>query len=130
MYGCHDPTGRYPVKNRASPSGLPGSLPASLFIEKETVNLTPQESRVREPEDSIPIQTLETVTVSESPQSNSTAISGQEEKSAHPVCVAPGGMKSPCTSAFSVYQNRETMQERDQWLEAIARDNRREKRNG
>jgi hypothetical protein len=68
------------AKSRTLPSGLPGSLPVSLFVEEETANLTPQESRVQEPEDSIPIQTPETVTVSESPQSNSTAISEQKEK--------------------------------------------------
>ena len=114
------------AKSRPLPSGLPGSHPAMLFVEGETANLTPQESRVQEPEDSIPIQTLETVTVSESPQCPATAISGQEEKSAHPVCVAPGGMKSPCTSAMSVYQNIESAQERNEWLDAIARDDRRE----
>ena len=52
------------------------------------MNLTPQESRVREPEDSIPIQTLETVTVSESPQNTRNCKSSAKGKSAHPECVA------------------------------------------
>ena len=116
------------MKNRPLPSGLPGSHPVSLFVEEETVNLTPQESRVREPEDSIPIQTPETVTVSESPQSNSTAISGQKENPLILNALPSGGMKSPCTSAFSVYQNLETEQENNEWLEAIARDDRRERK--
>lgn len=116
------------AKSRTLPSGLPGSLPVSLFVEEETANLTPQESRVREPEDSIPIQTLETVTVSESPQSNSTAISGQKENPLILNALPSGGMKSPCTSAFSVYQNVETAQERNDWLEAIARDDRHDQR--
>jgi hypothetical protein len=110
------------------PSGLPGSLPVSLFVEEETANLTPQESRVREPEDSIPIQTLETVTVSESPQNTATASPGQRENPLILNALPSGGMKSPCTSAFSVYQNRETEQENNDWLEAIARDDRRESR--
>jgi hypothetical protein len=110
------------MKDRPNPSGLSGSHPVSLFVEEETANLTPQESRVREPEDSIPIQTLETVTVSESPQSTATASPGQKENPLILNALPSGGMKSPCTSAFSVYQNVETAQERNEWLEAIARD--------
>jgi hypothetical protein len=116
------------AKSRTLPSGLPGSLPVSLFVEEETANLTPQESRVQEPEDSIPIQTPETVTVSESPQSNSTAISEQKENPLILNALPSGGMKSPCTSAFSVYQNQETEQENNDWLEAIARDDRHDRR--
>ena len=104
------------------PSGLAGSLPVSLFVEEETVNLTPQESRVREPEDSIPIQTLETVTVSESPQCTATAIPGQKENPLILNALPSGGMKSPCTSTPSVYNTFETAEQRDEWLEAIARD--------
>ena len=116
------------TKSRTLPSGLPGSHPVSLFVEEETANLTPQESRVREPEDLIPIQTPETVTVSESPQSNSTAISEQKENPLILNALPSGGMKSPCTSAFSVYQNQETEQENNDWLEAIARDDRHDRR--
>lgn len=103
--------------------------PASLFAEKEDANLTPQESRVLESEESIPIQTPETVIVSESSQIDSTANSGQKENPLILSALPSGGMKSPCTSAPTVYQNQETKQEREEWLEAIARDDRRERRN-
>ena len=116
------------AKSRTLPSGLPGSLPVSLFVEEETANLTPQESRVQEPEDSIPIQTPETVTVSESPQNTATAISGQKENPLILNALPSGGMKSPCTSTPSVYNTFENAEQRDEWLEAIARDDRRDQR--
>ena len=116
------------TKDRASPSGLGGSHPLSLFVEEEKVDLTPQESRVREPRDSISIQTPETVTVSGSPQFTSTANSGQKKNPLILSALPSGGMKSPCTSANQLYQNRETKQEHEEWLEAIARDDLREGR--
>ena len=116
------------MKRRVFPSGLPGSLPASLFIEGDSANLTPQESRVWKPKDLISVQTPETVTVSESSQINSTTYSGQKENPLILSALPTGGMKSPCTSASQLYQNRESAQERNDWLEVIARDDLREKR--
>ncbi len=116
------------TKSRTLPSGLPGSHPAMLFVEGDAANLTPQESRVQEPEDSIPIQTPETVTVSESPQNTATAISGQKGNPLILNALPSGGMKSPCTSTPSVYNTFEDAEQRDEWLEAIARDDRRDQR--
>ena len=115
------------TENRGSPSGLgvPGSHPAPLFIENGDMDLTPQESRFLEPKDSISTQTGMTGTVTPSPHIISTANSGQTENPLILSALPTGGMKSPCTSAESVYQNRETFQERNEWLEAIARDDRR-----
>jgi hypothetical protein len=36
--------------------------------------------------------------------------------------------QSPCTSTPSVYNTFETAEQRDEWLEAIARDDRRDRR--
>jgi hypothetical protein len=113
---------------KPSPSGFPGSLPAMLFVEENDVNLTPQDCPIQEPEDSILIQIPPTVPVGGNPQVASTANSRQKENPLILGALPPGGMKSPCASAGSVYQNRETKQERDEWLEAIARDDERERK--
>ena len=124
---CH--AGEDTVKHRPSPSGLPGSHPASLFIEESNVNLTPQDCPIREPEDSIPIQIPSTVNVESNPQVASIANSGQTENPLILPALPSGGMKSPCTSASQLYISPETAQERNEWLEVIARDDLRERKN-
>jgi hypothetical protein len=115
-------------KTTRVPSGLPGSLPASLFIEKDSAKMVPQDFQVLEPEDSIPIQTPSTVTVEGLPQIDSTASSGQRKNPLILSALPTGGMKSPCTSAPSLYQNRESVQDKNDWLDAIARDDLRDAR--
>ena len=118
------------MKNRGSPSGLgeSGSLPAKLFVEEEIVNLTPQESRCSGIGEFNSDSNGLAGHSNPSPQVSSTANSGQTENSLILSALPSGGMKSPCTSANSVYQNRETAQEREDWLDAIAKDDRRDRR--
>jgi hypothetical protein len=116
------------MKTRLIPSGLPGTHPVSLFVEREAANLTPRDSRVLEPKDSIPVQTPESVSLSESSQIDSTAISGQTENPLILYALPSSEMKSPCTGTPSLYQTRETEQQKNDWLDAIARDDRRDNR--
>jgi len=116
------------MKAKHSPSGLPGSHPVGLFIDNDSVNLTPRDSRVLEPKDLISAQTPESVTLSESSQSQSTTNSGQTENPLILSVLPSSEMKSPCTGTPSFYQIRETAQQRKDWLDAIARDSRKENR--
>ena len=93
------------------------------------MNLTPQDCPIREPEDSIPIQIPSTVNVESNPQVASIANSGQTENPLILPALPSGGMKSPCTSASQLYISPETAQERNEWLEVIARDDLRERKN-
>ena len=87
------------------------------------MNLTPQDNRVLEPADSA--DSNPSAGYSEgSPQLASTAHSWQTVNPLILEALPTGGMKSPCTGAIpSLYTTcRETIEQHEAWLDAIARD--------